>query len=277
MTCLQKTVSMKSCINKSSVIDCFLPICVISLMLVGMLKVQHQRLQQLEATAAGQQTPAQLTLAEQQEQLRLSVLQKAPSFGFDNLVADWTFLSFLQYFGNTSARSQVGYQLSPEYFEVIVKKDPYFITPYLFLSTSTSLYAALPERSVGLMAQGLTSMTPAVPTGGYLVWRYKGIDQLLFLGDGAAARQSFETSASWADQSSDPQAAAIAQASRQTAQFLAQNPASKAAQISAWVQVINLAVDKQTQELAVQRIQALGGQILVLEGGQVTVQYRVDQ
>jgi hypothetical protein len=267
--------STKKALNKSALAQTLLAAGAISLMLVGVLKIQHQRLQQLGA--AGQETPAQLTLAEQQEQLRLSVLQKAPSFGFDNLVANWTFLGFLQYFGNVPARSQLGYRLSPEYFEVIVKKDPYFITPYLFLSTSTSLYAALPERSVGLMAQGLASMTPAVPAGGYLVWRYKGIDQLLFLGDGAAARESFETSASWADQSSDPQAAAIAQASRQTAEFLAQNPASKAAQISAWVQVINLAVDQQTQDLAVQRIQALGGQILVLEDGQVTVQYRVDQ
>ncbi|HEY9738699.1 MAG TPA: hypothetical protein V6D06_20540 [Trichocoleus sp.] len=231
----------------------------------------------LESPSAGAQSLEQLQTAEQQERMRLSLMRKTPSFGFDNLVADWTFLNFLQYFGDLSVRSQVGYRASPEFFEVIVAKDPYFIDPYLFLSVSTSLYAGDPERTVALMNQGLASMTPQVPNGGYVVWRYKGIDELLFLGDGAAARESFAAAANWAEQSSDPNAAAVAAASRQTAEFLAQNPASKAAQISAWIQVSNYAFDDQTKRLAVERIQALGGEILDLGQGRVTVRYRTDE
>lgn len=250
---------------------------VVGLLLTGTAGLQRQRLNGLRSEQVAQQPLEQLQRIEQQEQARLSLLQKTPSFGFDNLMADWAFLNFLQYFGDFAVRSQVGYRVSPEFFEVIVAKDPYFIDPYLFLSASTSLYAGAPERTVALMNQGLASMTPQVPNGGYVVWRYKGIDELLFLGDGAAAQQSFEMAANWAEQSSDPNAAAVAAASRQTAQFLAQNPASKAAQISAWIQVINYAFDDQTKRLAVERIQALGGEILDLGQGRVTVRYRTDQ
>jgi hypothetical protein len=248
-----------------------------AILIVGIAGLQRLRLQVLQSPTAGAQTLEQLETAEQQEQARLALLQNSPSFGFDNLVANWTFLNFLQYFGNYGVRSQVGYRTSPEFFEVIVDKDPYFVLPYLYLSASTSLYAGEPERAVEMMERGLFSMTPETPERGYLVWRYKGIDQLLFLGDGPGARQSFETAAAWADQSTDPQAPSVAEVSRQTAAFLAQNPASRAAQISAWIQVINYTNDEQTQRIAVERIEALGGEILALGQGRVTVRYRADE
>jgi hypothetical protein len=47
----------------------------------------------------------------QQEALRLKMLKTIPSFGFDNLIADWTFLKFLQYFGDDEARDVTGYNL----------------------------------------------------------------------------------------------------------------------------------------------------------------------
>jgi hypothetical protein len=244
---------------------------------IAIAGLQWRRFQQIQAFASGGQSLEQLRLEEQQETLRLSLLQRAPSFGYDNLLANWTFLNFLQYFGNTDARRQVGYKVSPEFFEVIVDKDPRFIIPYLFLSTSTSLFAGQPERAVDMMQQGTASMTATLPPGGYRVWRYLGIDQLLFLGDGDGAKQSFEMAIDWANQSSEPEAAYVAEASRQTAAFLARNSSSKAAQISAWIQVINLAVDDQVKQIAVERIQALGGEILAMEDGQVTVRYRTDE
>ena len=214
--------------------------------------------------------------AEQRARSQLQLIKRMPTLGYDNLVAGWAFLTFLQYFGDVEARQQVGYGLSPEFFEIIVARDPLFIHSYLFLSTSISLFAGQPERSVALMIQGSQAMTPTLPPGGYRLWRYLGIDQLLFLGQGQAARQSFLTAARWADQSPEPGAAAVAQASRQTANFLAHNPASNAAQISAWVQVLNLAVDERVQQRAIEQIQSLGGEILARQRGQVTVRYRED-
>lgn len=244
---------------------------------VAIAGLQWQRFQQLQAVAAGTQSLEQLRLQEDQDRLRLSLLRRMPSFGHDNMIANWTFLNFLQYFGNVDARRQVGYTVSPEFFEVIVDRDPRFVAPYIFLSTSTSMFAGQPERAVEMMQRGLNSMTATLPPGGYRVWRYLGIDQLLFLGDGNGARQSFEMAADWADQSDEPEAIFVAQASRQTAAFLATNPSSKAAQISAWIQVINLAVDDQVRRIAIERIQALGGEILDLGEGRVTVRYRTDE
>jgi hypothetical protein len=237
-------------------------------------QLQAQRLEQ-------QRSPRHYSLLqrrqeEQRTRSQLQFLGRMPSLGYDNLVAGWAFLGFLQYFGDTEARQQVGHGLSPEFFEIIVARDPRFVHPYLFLSTSISLFAGQPERSVALMIQGSQAMTPTLPPGGYRLWRYLGIDQLLFLGQGEAAKQSFLTAALWADQSPEPEAAAVAQASRQTAAFLSQNPASRAAQISAWIQVLNLAVDERVQRRAIERIQALGGEILALKKGQVTVRYRED-
>ena len=213
-----------------------------------------------------------LKKAENSEKLRLNLMQKLPSFGFDNLVADWTFINFLLYFGDDIARSQTGYSLSPEYFEIILAHDPYFLKAYLFLSSSTTIYAGMPERSVALMNKGLRFLAPKSPPKSYYIWRYKGTDELLFLGDRQAAKQSFETAGKWADVYTDDDSKLIAKISHQTAQFLAKNPDSKSAQVSAWTMVLTNAFDDRVRKIAISRIQALGGTVSITSEGQVKVQ-----
>ena len=237
--------------------------------------LQGQRLKTIQAKEV--QPLAILQLQDQRDQAQLLLRQRLPTFGYNNMIANWTFLNFLQYFGTADVRQQLGYRLSPEFFQIIVDNDPYFVLPYLFLSTSTSLFAGDPDRAVDLMTQGVSTMTPNTPEGGYFVWRYMGIDKLLFLGDGEGARESFEMAADWAEQSSLPDAESVAQASRQTAQFLAENPTSKAAQITAWTQIASYAVDDETRRLAIERIESLGGEILADERGRITVRYRADE
>lgn len=206
------------------------------------------------------------------EKIRLTVLQKLPSFGFRNVIADWTFINFAPYFGDDEARAKTGYSLSPEYFEVIINRDPYFLDAYRFLSSSTTLYAGMPERTVTIMEKGLKSLSPQVPKNSYYIWRYKGTDELLFLGDSQAAKQSFETAAKWADTYSDKDSKYIAQLSYQTAQFLAENPNSKSAQVNAWSLVLNNAFDNRVRKIAISRIQALGGKVSITPDGQLKVQ-----
>jgi hypothetical protein len=196
------------------------------------------------------------------EKLRLNLLEKLPTFGFSNLLADWVFLNFLQYFGDDEARAKTGYALSPEYFEIILNRNPYFLDGYFFLSGSTSLYAGMPERSVALMNQSLQRLSPQVPPKAYYAWRYKGVDELLFLGDSKAAQHSFGMAAEWASTYTDPESQSIAAFSRRTAQFLARNPESKFAQVSAWSQVLSNATDDRTRQIAVERIRALGGDVI---------------
>lgn len=206
------------------------------------------------------------------EKLQLQFLRKIPSFGFNRLIADWTFINFLLYFGDDDARDKTGYSLSPEYFEIIVDRDPYFLRTYLFLSSSTTLYAGLPERSVALMNRGLKSLSPQVPPKSYFVWRYKAIDELLFLTNAQAARNSFTKAAQWASAYSDDESKYVALSSLQTADSLARNPNSKAAQISAWTSVLGNAFDDNTRRRAISRIQALGGKVFITPEGGFNVQ-----
>ncbi len=205
------------------------------------------------------------------EKLQLQLLRKVPSFGFERLIADWTFINFLLYFGDDEAREKTGYSLSPEYFEVVIDRDPYFLRTYLFLSSSTTLFAGLPEKSVGLMNRGLKSLAPQVPAKSYYVWRYKATDELLFLGDAEAARNSYTKAAEWASTYSDDESQYVANSSRQTAAFLANNPSSKIAQISAWTSVLGNAFDDRTRRRAINEIQTLGGIVTVTPTGEFSV------
>ena len=201
------------------------------------------------------------------EKLHLNFLRQLPTFGFDNLAADSTFLSFLQYFGDDEARARTGYSLSPDYLDVVLAHDPYFLQAYLFLSTSTSLYAGMPERSEALMNKWSKFLSPTVPSKSYYVWRYKGVDELLFLGDAQAARRSFEKTAQWASYYADDESQQVESISRRMTQFLARNPRSRSAQIAAWALILNNPIDAETRKRVIQRIETLGGRVLVTPQG----------
>ncbi|HSM80528.1 MAG TPA: hypothetical protein VLS96_02525 [Nodosilinea sp.] len=238
-------------------------------LLLGLVPLQRQRLNTLQDHSSAQ------SLEQQQQAIAaaLALGQKMPTFGFDNLVADWFFLRFLQYFGDDEARAATDYSLSPEFFKAIIPNDPYYRNFYLFLSGSVSNFAAQPEQSVALIAQGLERLTPAFPDDGFYIWRYRGVDELLYIGDGEAAQKSFQTAAEWARQSSHPDAAFMAENSQRTADFLAQNPLSKQAQINAWASVLANAFDDNTRQNAIDRIEALGGAVIIDETGRISLRF----
>lgn len=231
---------------------------------VCMLGVGLMQVPQMQQLLNSRQTDSLETLEKeiQSEHIRLNLLKQTPSFGYDNLIADWVYLFFLQYFGDEEARAKTGYSSSPEYFEVILGHDPRFLAAYLGLSTSTSLYAGLPERSIELMEQSLQFLSPQVPEKSYYVWRYKGIDELLFLGNSQAAQKSFTKTADWASTYSDEESKNVAKFSRTTGEFLSHNPDSKRARISTWLMVLNNGVDEKTQKRAITEIEALGAKIV---------------
>ena len=244
-------------------------VALLCLTLIGLIQMpQLQRLKTQSQTA----TVKDIRRNVEQEQVRLTLLKKLPAFGFNNLLADWTFLNFLQYFGDTPARAKTDFTLSPDYFEVIIGRDPYFLNAYTFLSTSSALYAGLPERSVAIARKGLSALKPNVPPESYYAWRQLGIDELLFLGDAQAARNSFETAASWAKQSSVLGSDRVAALSEQTAAFLANNPSSKTAQVAAWAMVLTNASDKRTHDIAILKIEALGGKVIPNPNGTFAIQ-----
>ncbi|HEY9607065.1 MAG TPA: hypothetical protein V6C85_35985 [Allocoleopsis sp.] len=252
--------------NQSVAVSLSALLCIVA---VGVLQIPQLNLVRNNSKIA---SPGALNQEVEQETLRLNLLQRTPVLGYDNLFADWVFLNFLQYFGDDRARNVTGYRLSPKYFDIIVDRDPRFLGAYIGLSTSISLYAGRPEESVALIEKGLKSMSPHVPQKSYYVWRYKGIDELLFLGDTQGSRQSFEKAAEWASTYSDEESQYVAALSRKTAQFLARNPKSKSAQVIAWTMVFNYATDDRTRKIAISRIEALGGKVTITPEGKLMIQ-----
>jgi hypothetical protein len=218
------------------------------LCMLGINSLQIPRLNQL--INKGEPTSVEsLKLEEESERLRLNLIQKLPALGFDNLMANWVYLGFLQYFGDEVARSQTGYELSPNYFEIIVNRDPRFLGSYISLTSSISLYAGKPEQSVALMTKGLQT-----------------------------AQQSFEMAAQWASVYSDPDSQNVAAISSKTAQFLASNPDKRRiriAQEGAWSLILVTAInanDDRTRQVVSRQIEARGGKVMITPQGGVIVQ-----
>lgn len=210
---------------------------------------------------------------EEQTVEQLKILKNIPSFGFRNSIANWSFLSFLQYFGDENARNISDYSISPEYLSAVLSHDPYYKDFYLFLSESTTFYAGMPDKTVELMTEGLSYLNENRADDSYYIWRYKGADELLFLNEANAAQQSFEMAATWAEESSEENSQFMASLSRQTASFLASDPDSTQAKIGAWSSILITSRDEQTQDRAVEGIRSLGGDVLFSEDGGLSIKY----
>ncbi len=244
----------------------FLTTVIVLLSYGTIVHLQLSRLSQLDRKASQPLTKAEYLREEQQTQTNLKLLAKLPTFGFDNLVANWSFLNFLQYFGDDQARPKTGYRITPDFFQVIVDRDPRFLAMYPYLSASVSLYGGQPQQTVRLLEQGINVIPPAMQSEAYFLWQAKATDELLFLGKIQDARHSYEMAASWASQSNDPQMQAIAQRSIQTAKFLASNPDSRRARVGSWYNILTNAIDEPTRQFAAKQIQALGGKMQMVNG-----------
>ena len=197
--------------------------------------------------------------SEQQEALRLKMLKALPTFGFDNLVADWTFLKFLQYFGDDEARDITGYGLSPDYFDIITRRDPRRVEIYPFLSVAISFYQAKPEIAVQLMERGTSALSPQIDPQAWTVWRNKGLDELLLLGDIPESIRSHEMAADWVEKT--PSGKQLAPIFRNTAEFLRRDPDSVQVRFMSWSSVYAQTKDKVVRSRARKALVKLGAQV----------------
>jgi hypothetical protein len=205
---------------------------------------------------------------EQSIKLALDLQRKLPLFGFENAIADWTFLKYVQYHGDGEARKVTGYKLIPEFFEIMVSTDPRFVEAYLSLSTANSLFAGRPDKTVEFMNRVLRTVSPKTSPLAHFIWIYKGVDEILFMGDMKAAQHSYEMAAKWASIAGEE---TVAARNRETAKFLASNPDSRTARIAAWAMILTTTNDQQTKEYASQKIKELGGDIIVTAPGKLQI------
>ena len=230
--------------------------------LSGVIKLQSWRANQLTHNNSTKENYFQQQKA---EGLKLSFLKKMPTFGFDNLIADLAMLKFLQYFGDDQAREQTGYSLSADYLEVIAQNDPLFSRAYIIISPASSMFAGTPERTVAIMNKSLAQMSASTPDA-YYIWLYKGIDEILFLGDLQAAKNSYQMSAEWASEAGNKK---IAKSAKNTAEFLAGKPDTRQAQVGVWFMVWNNAKDERIRQIAEAKIESIGGELKVYPDGRV--------
>lgn len=226
-------------------------------------RIQHEKL-----------TKKEYQKLDDKERISLSFFERVPNLGFSNLFADWLYLRFIQYFGDLDARANIGYVLSPIYFTQLVDQDPRFVNALLKLDTATSLFDGNPKNSIAQLSKSLkvipSQLSPVVMQP-YSLWIYKGIDELLFLGDTKAAQNSYRMAADWGKKSADPQDQQISQRLSNTVEYLEKNPDSKAMQIASWASLLGNRPDKKTVERIVKEIVSLGGEVLIDPDGQIQV------
>lgn len=199
------------------------------------------------------------------------IQKKLPSFGFNNLMADWTFLQFVGYFGDGEARQVTGYPTVTHYFEDIVNRDPNFIQSHLVMSAANSLFAGRPDKTVNLINKALESVNPQVPNYPFLLWTYKAADEILFLGDLEAAKHSYEMAARWARLRNDDLGDEMAGRYDKTAKYLASNPDSTQAQFGAWMSILSATKNRQTQNYILDRLKDLGAEINISPDGKLEI------
>jgi len=204
-------------------------------------------------------------------QTSIRIQKQLPTFGFSNLIADWNYLQFIQYFGDVQAREVTGYPLVTEYFEVAVDLDPYFTQAFLSFSSANSLFAAQPKKTVKLINRVLDSTSPDLPGYPFLLWTYKATDEILFLGNLEAAKNSFEKAAEWASMRDDDIGREMSKRYLATANFLASNPNSVDARIGAWTNILSQAQDLKTQKHAIGELKKLGAEVSITEEGKINI------
>lgn len=207
------------------------------------------------------------------EKTYLSFLNHVPSMGLNNIIADWGYLRFIQYFGDVPARNKTGYGLLSQYYQLLVDKDPLFTDALSKLDVATSLFGGQPETSAVFLGQALSKVPKKFITSipPYYLWRAKGNNELLFAGDVDVAEESYRHSIEWAKAYDDEESRTMIDINKSSLEFLANNPDSREARIGAWVGILANKPDKKTVERVIEEIKALGAQVVVEPNGNINV------
>lgn len=224
------------------------------------------------------QTPESDRLWVEQEEKKLKAMQKLPprGFGFNNLIADYTFISFLQYYGDDVARVEhkTGYGLSKEYFQIIVSRKPYFFSSYSYLASSISVLSGEPQTSIALIEKALEQLAPERFPLTYTLWQIKAIDEMLFLGDNQRAKKSTLKAIEAIDRAKFPPDAQenikmIRNLLTQRVEFLSGEFDPIRFKRLGWFLILNNAPDLRIRQIAVAELQKIGVPIEITPTGEV--------
>jgi hypothetical protein len=180
-------------------------------------------------------------------------------------------LQFIQYFGDTEARNVTGYSVVTDYFETVIERDPNFVRSHLVMSSANSLFAVEPEKTIELINKALKTVKPNTPYYPFFLWTYKATDEILFLGDLKAAKDSYTMAANWTELRQDELGQELSRRYQQTIQFLGTNPDPTQAQFGAWLSILSSSQDRKTQDYVLNKLKSLGAEITIDANGKLQI------
>lgn len=120
----------------------------------------------------------------------LAVSKVMPSFGGQNLLADFLWLRFVQYFGDTEVREKTGYGLNFEYLQAITDRNPQFENAYLIANLAVAAKMGRTDLAEQLLLKGIQHDPDS-----YYLWQYRGFLHFMYTGDVKKAAYSFRQNA----------------------------------------------------------------------------------
>lgn len=176
-----------------------------------------------------------------------SAAAKVCALGYDQLLADWYWLAFVQYIGDGAARAQDHYAAADKYLQLIVDLDPGFIKAYWFAAFIIGSERQQPEQAAKLIDRGIQ----ANADNWYLPF-IAGINQYLYARNDAAAAKYYKMAAKFP--------AAPAWLSRQAAILEARIP-STIKEINIWDSIYGSTGDEIVREKARDHLISLWTQV----------------
>jgi len=176
-----------------------------------------------------------------------------PAFGYDNLLADFVWMRFAQYYGDQRSRQMSGYKLSYEYLDVITDRDPKFEKAYLAANFSVANKMGRTDLAEKLLTKGVRNNPDS-----YLIWQYRGFLHLLYTGAPDKAAFSFKQNAIIAVAREGNAKQAWGNYWWQMGSYLESNQPSVWQLRTIWNEVFNSAPDGETKILALGQLKKLG-------------------
>ncbi len=173
---------------------------------------------------------------------------KLVSMGFDQIIADCYWLTFVSYVGDTAERAKDRYALADEYINLITGLDPHFVNAYSFAAFTVGAEQKRPVRADELIQRGIN----ANQEDWYLPF-LAGINQFLYAGNEVAAAKYFRLAAKYPNSPS--------WLNRQ-AEILELKIPSHIKEINAWSNVYSSASDVRVKEMARQKLIELWGKVI---------------
>ncbi len=171
------------------------------------------------------------------------------SFGFRSVLADYYWLEFLQYFGDTAARKLTGYGANTAYLRLVATLDPQFVAAYAAGGFAIAEAQQQPERALHFMEQGITlNKAKHLPMMWELYHRYAGVAFLY--------KKDYRTAAHYFEQAMQQPGAPIALQAFAAAFYRASNDWERA--IPLWIDVYSSAPTLDNRERARTQLRRMG-------------------